>query len=76
MERLRNNEPSTPDSYDQTIHIFSDHEPEPIINPEEIDILVRQFEEEVNECLHSLMQECTKCVNPTQSDYAWSEFER
>ena len=49
MENIRNNEPSTPDSSDQTIYISSDTkiepepEPKPITDPEQIDDLVRQF---------------------------------
>lgn len=59
MENIRNNEPSTPDSSYETNNFSSDTgkktEPEPKIDPEEVDNLVRQFEYEANERLH--------CVN-------------
>lgn len=84
MEHLINNEPSTLDSSDQTIHIYSNTkkepepkpESEPIIDPEEINDLVMKFEEEANECLHYVMQESIKCVNPTQTGPTLSEFRR
>lgn len=48
MEHICNNEPSMPGSCDQTTNISSnvekEHEPEHIIDPEEIDDLLRQFE--------------------------------
>lgn len=63
MEHIRNNEPSTPDSSDQTINISydTDKEPEPklITDPKEIDDLVWQFESEANEHLPSVTQDFT-----------------
>ena len=45
MERIRNNEPSTPDSSNKTIEISYDSEiqsePNPTTEPEEFDDLVR-----------------------------------
>ena len=78
MERIWNNEPSTPDSSDQTINISFDTKKEPKpeskIDPEEVDYLIRKFESEVNDCLHSVMQDCIDCVNPPKSDVLWVEF--
>lgn len=62
MEIIINNEPSTPDSSNQTINISYDtekeHEPEIFIELEEIDDLVRKFELKLNELLHSVTQDC------------------
>lgn len=82
MENIRSNEPSTPDSSDQTIKILSDTkiepqpEPQPITYPKEIDGLVQKFESEANEHLHSMTQERTNCVNPMESDIVWDDFRR
>ena len=74
MEHIRNNEPPTSDSSDQTINISfdTDKEPKPelIIDPEEIDEWFKKFESEVNECLHSVTQYFIEYVNPTRSDVA------
>lgn len=84
MENIWNNEPSTPDSSDQTIDISYDNEiesesepgPQPIINPKEIDYLVWQFKSEANEHIHFVIQDCTDCVNPAQGDVVWADFRR
>ena len=80
MEHIRNSKPLTTDSSDQTINISYDIEkepkPEPEIDPEEVDDLVRQFESEAKERLHSLTQDCANYVNPTERDAVWDEFRR
>lgn len=80
MEHIRNSKPSTTDSSNQTINISSDIEkepkPEPEIDPEEVDDLVRQFKSEANQRLHSLTQDCINYVNPIESDAIQDEFRR
>lgn len=85
MERLKNNEPLTPDSSDLTINISSDTEiqSEPNPNLDEYDDLVRHSESDFevivildrNSCLYSNLTSIQTNLRPTPLDDWLTQFE-